>query len=110
MYAASLDVHSLGRQRPEAPPAVLARKAVIFVAVSGVILLGLAKTVHGGGAQGLETIRVQPGDTLWSIAAARYPDSDPRLMVDQIAAENHLGSPVIVPGESLQVPPAHSSG
>jgi LysM repeat protein len=47
---------------------------------------------------------VQPGDTLWGIATARYPDDDVRVRVDEIERLNGLQSPEIEVGESLQLP------
>jgi LysM repeat protein len=49
-------------------------------------------------------VTVAAGDTLWSIAARRYPDADPREKVFQIEQLNHLAGPTIVPGERLRVP------
>jgi LysM repeat protein len=47
---------------------------------------------------------VQPGDTLWSIAAQRYPTDDVRGRVDDIERANGLQSPVIEVGEILKLP------
>jgi hypothetical protein len=48
------------------------------------------------------TAVVQPGDTLWSIAAAAAPDVDVRITVDQLVALN--GSAPIVVGQELVLP------
>jgi LysM repeat protein len=48
---------------------------------------------------------VQPGDSLWSIATARYPSDDPRERVDAIEQLNGLSGPTIVVGETLLLPP-----
>lgn len=45
---------------------------------------------------------VQPGDTLWSIAAKLAPSKDPREVVDDLMKGNHLGSPTIVPGQTVR--------
>jgi LysM repeat protein len=47
---------------------------------------------------------VQPGDTLWTIAAARYPADDTRMRVDEIEQLNNLSSPLISVGETLRLP------
>ena len=47
---------------------------------------------------------MQPGDTLWSIAAQRYPSDDVRARVDGIERANSLQSPVIEAGEILKLP------
>ena len=46
---------------------------------------------------------VQPGDTLWSIAAARY-GGDPRAGVWRLQQRNGLAGTTITPGEKLVVP------
>jgi Tfp pilus assembly protein FimV len=46
-----------------------------------------------------ETYIVQPGDTLWSIAAAIAPDSDPRPVVNALRAAN--GGPDLQVGQRL---------
>jgi hypothetical protein len=48
------------------------------------------------------TVVVQPGDTLWTIAAAVAPDTDVRITVDQLIELN--GSSPIVPGQELVLP------
>jgi nucleoid-associated protein YgaU len=42
---------------------------------------------------------VQPGDTLWSIAAEIAPDEDPRIVVDALRAAN--GGPELEVGQEL---------
>jgi nucleoid-associated protein YgaU len=42
---------------------------------------------------------VQPGDTLWSIAAEIAPDADPRVVVDALRAAN--GGPELEVGQEL---------
>ena len=48
------------------------------------------------------SVVVQPGDTLWSIAAEIAPDADPRITVDQLIALN--GASPIVAGQELVLP------
>ena len=45
---------------------------------------------------------VQPGDTLWSIAEQLAPRSDPRPLVDRLAAAH--GGAALVAGERLSLP------
>ena len=50
-------------------------------------------------------VTVQPGDTLWSIAAAHArPSADVQELVDQITDANHLAGGQIQPGERLRIP------
>lgn len=50
------------------------------------------------------TYIVQPGDTLWSIAARLDPGGDPRPLVERLAFEN--GGPRLRAGEMIAVPAA----
>ncbi len=53
------------------------------------------------------TVVVKEGDTLWSIAQAQLDrGKDPRKLIYQIRAVNHLESAMVKPGELLQVPVA----
>jgi hypothetical protein len=47
--------------------------------------------------------RVQPGDTLWSIAERTFA-GDPREGVWELRERNRLASAVIVPGQVLVLP------
>ncbi|HYM51509.1 MAG TPA: LysM peptidoglycan-binding domain-containing protein [Candidatus Limnocylindrales bacterium] len=74
---------------------------VIALALGLVVLS--ARFAYGGEPIQLESVVVAPGDSLWSIAQAHYA-GDPRPHVDAIIRLNHLASPVVVPGETLQIP------
>jgi LysM repeat protein len=76
--------------------------AVMLLALS--VSLWLAIVAHGGIATQDATVVVQPGDTLWSIAAQQYPSDDVRARVDDIERANGLRSPVIDVGEILRLP------
>ena len=52
----------------------------------------------------MHQVVVQPGQTLWSIAAAAEPAADPRTVVQEIMSANALGSPAISAGQQLWVP------
>ena len=73
-----------------------------------VVLAGwlLARVAFGGTPPEYQTVVVQPGDTLWSIATAHYPAADPRERISAIEALNGLSGPGIVVGETLELPPA----
>jgi len=79
----------------------LYRWALVLVAALAV-MVALSRVAQGGEAA--VTVVVQPGDTLWTIAAERYPGDDPRGRIDEIERLNNLSSPVIVVGETLRLP------
>ena len=100
----------------------LVAAAVVLVAIVAIVLLataavariaGSAPSAAGGpsptsadasGAAGVAapSVVVQPGDTLWSIAAEVAPTTDVRITVDQLIALN--GRSPIVPGQELTLP------
>jgi nucleoid-associated protein YgaU len=100
MYATGYGIRPLRSTRRIRPAGRLA--AVLLLALS--VSLWLAIVAHGGAAAQDSTVVVQPGDTLWSIAAARYPSDDVRARVDGIERANGLRSPMIEVGELLKLP------
>jgi LysM repeat protein len=56
-----------------------------------------------GGAGPERTYVVQPGDTLWSIAARTYA-GDTRAGVWNLERRNRLGDITVVPGQRLVLP------
>ena len=100
MYAAGYGIRPLRSARRMRPLGRLA--AVMLLALS--VSLGLATVARGGTAAGDSTVVVQPGDTLWSIAAERYPSDDVRARVDEIEQANGLRGPSIEVGEILTLP------
>jgi len=76
-------------------------KAALLVALA---LAAWAVAARPLGARGQRTLyRVQPYDTLWSIAASHYA-GDARASVWRIERANRLSSPEISPGEVLRLP------
>jgi len=61
-----------------------------------------AAAVSAAGVAAPLTVVVQPGDTLWSIAAAIAPEVDVRVTVDRLVALNGR-SPIVV-GQQLELP------
>jgi LysM repeat protein len=87
-----------------------ARWAVLALAAVTLLGLGYARETvasplfGGGGPAASETVTVAPGDTLWTIAAHRYPDADVRQKVFEIEQLNGLNGPTILAGQQLRVP------
>jgi nucleoid-associated protein YgaU len=69
-----------------------------------VVAVAWAVVAHASTAAGPErAYTVRPGDTLWSIAAARY-GGDPRSGVWKIAQRNDLPGGTIRAGQHLVLP------
>ena len=52
----------------------------------------------------LTSVIVQPGQSLWAIAAQAAPGADPRSVIQEIVDLNALGGTSIQPGQRLLVP------
>ncbi len=98
---------------------VRGRRVLAFLAsVPVVVALGVAIVSGGGalasneGASGVTFthVAVQPGDTLWSIARAVAPESDPRDVVDAIVRLNALPSGSLDVGQSIAIPAQYTAG
>jgi len=74
---------------------------VFVVLVAVLVWAVLARDTGAGGTP--QVHRVQAGETLWSIAAARY-GGDPRAGVWKLQQANRLDGATIVPGQRLLVP------
>ena len=103
MYAAGLAIRPLRSRRPGAVSRIAARALLVALVVL-MVGLSLARIAHGGSPAPDTTVVVQPGDTLWSIAASHYPADDVRVRVDDIEQANRLRSPVIEVGQTLRLP------
>jgi LysM domain len=81
--------------------AVLAAGVVVVAGQAGGALGGspLAAPERRPTAPSLQTVVVQPGDTLWSIAKRLVPGEDPRPIVDELASAH--GSGPLLPGQVL---------
>jgi LysM domain len=102
MYAAGYSVRPL-KSSHRAPLRHLGRWALVIVAAA-CVSVGLSKVALGDTPAVNAKVVVQPGDTLWGIAATRYPSDDVRLRVDEIERLNGLHSPKIEVGETLLLP------
>jgi nucleoid-associated protein YgaU len=87
------------------------RRLALSLAVAAGV--GGAALVHGllggdpaGGLHlaGQDSVVVQPGDTLWSIATSVAGEGDVRDVVARIRQVNGLDGTVLVPGEVLRLP------
>ncbi|MEE2521841.1 LysM peptidoglycan-binding domain-containing protein [Pseudarthrobacter sp. J75] len=80
--------------------------AALLLSVAGFLL---APAKASDSAQDLSitptvSVVVQPGSSLWSIAATVAPDRDPRDVVAEIAQLNNLADGTVVAGQQLFVP------
>lgn len=74
-----------------------------ILGLAAILMLVTARLAYGSEPVATRQVVVAPGDTLWSIAQAHYA-GDPRPHVEEILSLNHLSSPQLIPGQSLQIP------
>jgi LysM repeat protein len=86
--------------------------AIVTATLLWATVAGSAQASSRGGPaprspyQGLTQVVVQPGQTLWSIAAATEPSANAWAVVQQIIEVNALNGPQVRAGEQLWVPRA----
>lgn len=76
---------------------------ILLIALVATFLGWSLMTRTSDGAGKAQRYVVRPGDTLWSIAAARYA-GDPREGVWKLQRRNDLAGTTITPGERLVLP------
>jgi LysM repeat protein len=101
MYATGYSIRPLSSSRQGMRH--LGRWALVVLAVA-CVSVGLSKVALGNTPPVNATVVVEPGDTLWGIAAANYPGDDVRVRVDEIERLNGLQGPVIEVGATLRLP------
>ena len=70
-----------------------------------VTLPALSSTVHAAPPVAYTTVRVQPGQTIWTLAESKTsPNGDVQATVDQIMGANHLTTVQLRPGQTLRIP------
>jgi LysM repeat protein len=74
-----------------------------ILVLAGALLLVSGRLAYGSGPATSDSVVVAPGDTVWSIATAHYR-GDPRPHVEAILAVNRLATPILRPGQALQLP------
>ena len=74
-----------------------------ILVLAGVLLLATGRLAYGSGPAVGDRVVVERGDTVWSIAAAHYR-GDPRPHVEAILQANRLTTPLLKPGQALQLP------
>jgi nucleoid-associated protein YgaU len=101
MYAAGSGIKPWRAARAGGPHWV--RRAAAALGTVALVAIALASAVHGD-TRPATTVVVQPGDTLWSIAAEHYPADDVRVRVQDIEDANGLRGPQIEVGQTLRLP------
>ncbi len=77
---------------------------LIWLAAAGGSVATGSGVSTGGYDKHMSQVVVEPGDSLWSIAARAEPNADPRLVIQQITDINVLPSAEIAAGQRLWVP------
>ena len=89
--------------------ALLAASMVLIAALAWLAGTARADTAAGGVPSSavyhsLRSVVVQPGQSLWSIAAQYEPASDPRSVIQEIIDLNALSGTSVQPGQHLWLP------
>jgi LysM domain len=96
-----------------APEIRLTRRGRLVVFVAGLLTIlalgvmwGTGSVASGerGQAEHTLVVQVQPGDTLYDLAASLTTDGDVNAMVEQIEDLNRLDSSYLYAGQKLRVP------
>ena len=94
-------------------PVMLAVSVILFGGLLGLRLIQESSPVEAsavsspseiGAGSPSEFVVVHPGDSLWSIATTRFPDQDPRRVVDALVEAN--GGSTVSVGQQLAIPAA----
>lgn len=80
-----------------------ARLALTLTVLATAAVL-IAAMVAGPAPHTLVDVTVGPGDSLWSIASEAAPDSDPRVVIEEIRQLNGISDDVLPIGVVLRVP------
>lgn len=92
-------------RRAATRPVRLTRRGRLLITVALAMLAGVGwVATHAGTAQAeapMRHIEVHAGDTLWSIAQRVAPGEDPRAVIYDLRALNHLSSAQLQPGQIL---------
>ena len=105
MYDASRPGDSRARASSLSRPWERERRLLVRSLIIATLLAGLMTSgVLGSQREGGDWVSVRPGQTLWAIAVAHYPQTDPRQSIYDIQSTNHLVTDTIYPGERLLLP------
>ncbi|GAC1651957.1 MAG: hypothetical protein NVS9B12_00840 [Vulcanimicrobiaceae bacterium] len=81
--------------------------AIALATLSLMVALPTLSNMHlyAASTERFSTVTVQPGETLWAIAASHTnAEGDVQETVDRIASTNHLSSTAVLPGQHLRIP------
>jgi len=94
------------------------RGRVVFTVLAAipVVIAALVFALNGGGAVAtsdtatvpLQTITVQSGQTLWSLAEEIAPNADPRDFIAEVLAVNGDAASMLQTGSQLAIPAKYS--
>src|ERR1700682_755866 len=74
-----------------------------ILVIATALVLATGRFAYGSGPQATDRVVGAPGDPVWRIAAA-HTRGDPRAHVEAILKPNRLQTPLLTPGQSLQLP------
>ena len=84
--------------------AIACAAALIWLAVTGQAQAASSTKLVPVSGHSMLRVVVRPGQTLWSIAVKADPSADPRIVIQQIIADNALSGTGLEAGQVLWVP------
>lgn len=83
--------------------------ALLFFLTAVLVAFSLGRAAHAAGLphrvdHPVRTVVLAPGETLWDVAMQTAPSQDPRVVVAELEAINHLPGPLVQAGQQLTLP------
>lgn len=94
-------------RRGRAVLTTLAAAPIVAGIMLGVLNSGQASAGNSSSHQHFEYVTVEPGGSLWQIAEAEAPHSDPSQFVQDVVTLNDLQSSVVQAGQRIAIPPQY---
>jgi nucleoid-associated protein YgaU len=78
--------------------------ALVVLPITAILAIGGAHRANAADQSQMTTVVVQPGESLWQIAAGIDPEADPRELIYQIEQINGLADASVAVGQQLVIP------
>ncbi|TCL62953.1 LysM domain-containing protein [Hydrogenispora ethanolica] len=76
---------------------------IIFICFITGLIFFITNSVKADATRSTLSIMVHQGDSLWSIAERIEPDRDPRIVIQELKAQNDLRTANLTAGQRLRI-------